>query len=164
MNHDARVKRCQVRPIPAPPYITEAPPEPDLTSGTPTAHMNRCQLAASEAGATLFRNAVAFAWVGKVIRRIADRLVLERPRAIQAGLCEGSSDLIGWTPVTITPEMVGETVAVFTAFEVKLRTGRPDDGQRNFITRVQDAGGIAAVVKTPEQAREIVTRCKRGKP
>ena len=34
----------------------------------------------------------------------------------------------------------------------------------DFITRVQDAGGIAAVVKTPEQAREIVTRCKRGKP
>ena len=36
MNHDTRVKRCQVRPIPPPPYITEAPPEPDLTSGTVT--------------------------------------------------------------------------------------------------------------------------------
>lgn len=163
MNHDARVKRCQVRSIPPPPYITEAPPEPDLTSDTPTAHMNRIMFAASQAGATMWRNSVGLGWVGRVVRRIADRLVLDKPRPIHAGLCKDSSDLIGFTPVVVTPEMVGHTIAVFTALECKLRTGRASAGQLNFIQVVQDAGGIAAVVKTPEQATEIVTRCKRGK-
>lgn len=162
MNHDTRVKRCQVRPIPAPAYVTDEPPAPDYTSDTPTAHMNRIMLAASRAGATMWRNSVGLGWVGRVVRRIADRLVLDKPRPIHAGLCKDSSDLIGFTPVVVTPEMVGHTIAVFTALECKLRTGRASPGQVNFITRVQDAGGIAAVVKTPEQAREIVTRCKRG--
>ena len=33
---------------------------------------------------------------------------------------------------TITPEMVGRTVAVFTAVEVKSATGRVADNQHNF--------------------------------
>jgi hypothetical protein len=36
-------------------------------------------------------------------------------RYIRYGLCPGSSDIIGWTPVKITPEMVGTTLPVFTA-------------------------------------------------
>ena len=152
-------------PYPRPaPLVSDEPPPLDTTSDSPTAHMNRILLAASNAGATLWRNSVGLGWVGHVVRRIANRLVLENPRPIHAGLCTDSSDIIGYTPVVITQEMVGETVAVFTALECKLRTGRASPGQLNFVQVVQDAGGIAAVVKTPEQAREIVTRCKRGKP
>jgi ribosomal protein S19 len=40
---------------------------------------------------------------------------------VQFGLCKGSADLIGWKRVTVTPEMVGSTVAVFTSIEVKTR-------------------------------------------
>ena len=35
-----------------------------------------------------------------------------------------SSDLIGWTEIIITPEMIGKRVAVFTAIEVKKEAWR----------------------------------------
>ena len=38
---------------------------------------------------------------------------------IQYGLSIGSSDLIGWRSVEVTPEMVGKRVAIFAAVEVK---------------------------------------------
>ena len=40
-------------------------------------------------------------------------------RPVQFGLARGSADLIGWTTRTITPDMVGQRVAVFTSIEVK---------------------------------------------
>lgn len=36
-----------------------------------------------------------------------------------------SSDLVGWHPVTITPAMVGQTVAVFVSLECKPSDWRP---------------------------------------
>ena len=39
-------------------------------------------------------------------------------RWVQFGLAKGSSDLIGFKTVEITPEMVGEKVAVFCSIEV----------------------------------------------
>jgi hypothetical protein len=45
-------------------------------------------------------------------------------RPVQFGLCKGSADLIGWKQVTVTPEMVGQQVAVFLSIEVKTPTGR----------------------------------------
>jgi hypothetical protein len=40
-------------------------------------------------------------------------------RPVQFGLARGSADLIGLRTVTITPDMVGQQVAVFTSIEVK---------------------------------------------
>lgn len=63
-----------------------------------------------------------------------------------------SGDLVGWTPVTITPEMVGKTIAVFTNIEAKAigfkhRETYPvksrEYGQNNFNQLVLNAGGIA---------------------
>jgi hypothetical protein len=45
-------------------------------------------------------------------------------RPVQFGLCKGSADLIGYRSITITPDMVGQQVAVFTSIEVKTPTGR----------------------------------------
>lgn len=70
---------------------------------------------------------------------------------MRAGLCEGSSDLIGWTTVEITPEMVGRKVAVFTAVEVKVPGKRPTAEQVNFLAQVRTAGGIAEVLTDAEQ-------------
>jgi len=75
---------------------------------------------------------------------------------VEFGLCIGSSDLIGWTSIEITPEMVGKKVAVFTAVEVKTPTGRATAEQTNFISRVREAGGIAGIARSPEEARNII--------
>lgn len=62
-----------------------------------------------------------------------------------------SSDLIGITEVVVTQDMVGKTLGVFTAIEVK-REGWQYKGderevaQKNFIDWVKSRGGIAAFV------------------
>jgi hypothetical protein len=105
----------------------------------------------------LFRNNVAMAWVGesRAINGSGNRLVINA-RPLHAGLCEGSSDLIGWTEVTITPEMVGRKFARFTAVEVKTDTGRATQKQRNFLDQVAQSGGIALLASTPEGARVFI--------
>ncbi len=69
-------------------------------------------------------------------------------RPVQFGLCKGSADLIGWTSRTITPDMVGQQVAVFTSIEVKTTTGRLRPEQQAWLDAVQKAGGIAAVARS----------------
>ncbi len=77
-------------------------------------------------------------------------------RWVQFGLCVGSSDLIGWTSVVITPEMVGRTVAVFTAIETKGERTRTTPEQFAFIDTVQLAGGKAGIVRTVEEAERVI--------
>ena len=49
----------------------------------------------------------------------------DKGQPIKAGWgANGASDLIGFTTVEITPEMVGQKAAIFTAIEVKRETGR----------------------------------------
>jgi hypothetical protein len=52
--------------------------------------------------------------------------------------------------------MVGQRVAIFAAIEVKTPTGRPTEEQINFIGRVNKAGGIAGIARSPEDAIEIL--------
>lgn len=73
------------------------------------------------------------------------------------GLCVGSSDLIGWRSVTVTPEMVGRTVAVFVAAEGKAKRGRVTDAQHAFIRTVREAGGLAGVFYAPEDVERILS-------
>ncbi|NIO83420.1 MAG: VRR-NUC domain-containing protein [Candidatus Aminicenantes bacterium] len=76
---------------------------------------------------------------------------------VKYGLCNpGGSDLIGWRSITITPDMVGRRVALFTAIEVKSGKGRPDKDQRNFIKQVKKAGGLAGVARSPASAEKII--------
>ncbi len=72
----------------------------------------------------------------------------------------GGSDLIGWTPIVITPDMVGRTVAVFTAAEVKVPGGNPTIEQALFVKSVKDAGGIAGVVHSTEETLALAAGFK----
>lgn len=119
--------------------------------------MQDIMLSGSASGYRLFRNNVAKTWIGKS-RRIATRqtvtlepgdVVISQARRLHAGLCEGSSDVIGWKPTIITPEMVGGSVAVFTAAEVKLK-GRATDKQLKFVNAVKKDGGIGVIARSPE--------------
>jgi hypothetical protein len=76
-------------------------------------------------------------------------------RPVQFGLCKGSADLIGWKRVTITPDMVGSTLAVFLSIEVKTATGRLRPEQQQWLDAVQAAGGIAGVARSVEDALRL---------
>ena len=77
-------------------------------------------------------------------------------RPVSFGLCKGSADLIGWTTRTITAEMVGQQVAVFTSIEVKTPTGRLRPEQRQWLSAVGAAGGIAGVARSVADAEALL--------
>ncbi len=103
----------------------------------------------------IFRNNVGMGWIGKS-KNINGNVIIADARALHAGLCEGSSDLIGWTTVEITPDMVGKKIAVFTAIEVKAEGGRVSPKQRNFLDVVKQSGGIAGIASSPEGALHFI--------
>ena len=89
-------------------------------------------------------------------RNNTGRLRDERGQLVTFGLCPGSADLIGYRTVTITPNMVGQTLAVFAAVEVKTATGRPTPEQTAFLEHVSAAGGIAGIARSVEEAQALL--------
>lgn len=92
----------------------------------------------------------------RVFRNNVGTAATKDGRFIKFGLCPGSSDLIGWTEYVVAPEDVGRRIAVFTALEIKTATGRATCQQRAFIDAVNNAGGIAGVVRNAQQAIELL--------
>ena len=120
--------------------------------------MRRIQIQASRLGARLFRNNVGSAWMGQSARQDDGTVIIKHARRVTFGIPgEGGSDLIGWTPVLITPEMVGRTVAVFSAVEVKTDAGRATPEQIQFLSVVKGSGGIAALVRTVDETAAALT-------
>lgn len=74
------------------------------------------------------------------------------------GLGKGISDLIGFTKINITQEMVGKTLPIFTAIEVKYKNGYLSKGQEAFIKFIKDNGGISGVARSVEDALLIVEK------
>lgn len=74
-----------------------------------------------------------------------------------------SSDEIGGTMVTITPEMVGKTVFIFTAIEVKpkgfkmrqFKPGTREYGQLKFLEWVVSMGGFGGFATCADDLRAI---------
>lgn len=79
-------------------------------------------------------------------------------RWLSSGLCIGSSDLIGWTPVIVTQEMVGRSVAVFTAVECKVGARDTTVQQAKFISRVREDGGLAVIARSTDDVAEALAR------
>lgn len=115
----------------------------------------------------VFRVNTGTAWLSGAgpVQRLQDGSVLvpaARPVALGLGMPDGkplvgTSDLLGWTTVTVTPEMVGCRAAIFTAIETKeTGGGKKRDEQRNFVDQVRLAGGIAGFAASAEEAVSIV--------
>jgi hypothetical protein len=105
---------------------------------------NQIRLALSGAGAVTFRNNVGQA-------------TTDDGRVIRYGVCNpGGSDLIGWVPVVVTESMVGSTLAVFCAVEVKRPGGRVTEPQQRFLQAVRQAGGVAGVARSAEEAISLI--------
>lgn len=77
-------------------------------------------------------------------------------RLVTFGLARGSADLIGWRTVMVTPEMVGQRLAVFTSIEVKTPTGKLRPEQQAWLGVVRSAGGVAGVVRSVEDALNLM--------
>lgn len=77
-------------------------------------------------------------------------------RWVQFGLAKGSSDLIGFKTVKITPEMIGEEIAQFVSIEIKTERGKLTDIQKNWLHKVQSSGGIVGVARTVKDALNIL--------
>ena len=115
-------------------------------------------LKGTQLGHRLFRQNVGTGWTGKStrfsrIQRVEVRpgdVLLRNARPLRAGLCTGSSDIIGWTMIKITPDMIDLQIPVFTAIEVKTRGTVLTKPQRLFIDFIKEKNGIAFVAKTIE--------------
>lgn len=133
--------------------------------------LKRLMLSLTNAGARVFRNHVGVAWQGSASRITVDGsyrlragdVVVSQARQVTAGLCVGSSDLIGWSTVEITPEMVGRRVAVFAACEAKSERGRLTGQQQIFLRAVRNSGGIAIEARSVDAALAELEQQRRGK-
>lgn len=76
-----------------------------------------------------------------------------------------SSDEIGFTRVVITPQMVGKTVAIFTAVEVKGPGWAPknfnarEEAQNAFLTWVGNNGAFAFFTNSVDDFRRKIKMC-----
>ena len=75
---------------------------------------------------------------------------------VQFGLAKGSSDLIGFKTVKITPEMIGQEIAQFVSLEIKTERGKLTDIQENWLQKVKSSGGIVGVARTVKDALNIL--------
>jgi hypothetical protein len=120
----------------------------------------RILLAHGSGPVRLFRNNVGTGWAGAATRVTAGNLpalahtlrpgdvVVRNARPLHAGLCVGSSDLIGYRQV--------DGLAQFVALEVKSATGRPTPEQTRFLDHISSAGGCAAVVRSVADADAVL--------
>lgn len=117
-------------------------------------------------GCRMFRNNVAVGYTGnaKIIQHACTvnvnkgDILIYQGRILHAGLCKGSSDLIGLHTVTVTPQMVGKQVAIFTAVEVKTASGRASEEQINFINMVNKNGGIGFIARDENEAALLLNK------
>lgn len=117
-------------------------------------------LACGSGSVRLWRNNVGTGWAGQAtkvtsgnLRAIAAGLrpgdvVIRQGRPLHAGLCVGSSDLIGYRQV--------DGVAQFVAIEVKSERGRPTAEQTQFLNHIQAAGGCAGIARNVGDAHTIL--------
>jgi hypothetical protein len=99
-------------------------------------------------------NAGSF-WGGKVISNDGHYLLLEHPTKIE-GLPEGFPDVIAAIPIMITPEMVGQTIAIAGFIEVKAEGDTVKPKQRDFIALMKAIGARAGVAWSKEDALQII--------
>jgi hypothetical protein len=127
---------------------------------TEHAIQQRILLACGSGPVRLWRNNVGTGWAGQAtrvttgnLRAVAQGLqpgdvVIRQGRPLHAGLCVGSSDLIGYRQV--------DGVAQFVALEVKSATGRPTTQQTQFLNHITSAGGCAGVVRSVDDAHTVL--------
>lgn len=128
--------------------------------------MRRLQVAATNLGSRLFRQNTGMGWTGNTVDRITTTrlarvqngdVVIRNARPFHSGF-PGWSDLGGWSPIVIIPDMVGKTFAIYTVAEVKERAPVTKE-QLDFIAAVNAAGGRAGVVHNEKELAAVLGIC-----
>lgn len=82
-------------------------------------------------------------------------VVLRQARRFDTGVPEGFSDLFGLVSKIITPDMVGQKVAVFFGGEVK-DAAKPSVKQKAFLAAIKRMGGLSGVWRSIQDARRTL--------
>ena len=106
---------------------------------------NLILMSLSKAGCLVFRNETAGAWVGKVLHKDAGQVTLTNASMVKFGLMVGSADIIGISPT-----------GKFLAVEIKTSKGRATKEQLRFIEAVNNAGGIAGIARSVDDALLLI--------
>lgn len=129
--------------------------------------VNKIMLDTSKLGARLFRNVRGAFYTADGVKALISAAKALNPalimaairmlRQVRAGLqAADSSDLIGFRPTVVTQDMVGTTIAVFAAVEVKTETGAVRAGQSDFVDFVRKNGGYGGIARSSHDAKEIL--------
>jgi len=62
------------------------------------------------------------------------------------GFPQGFPDYVGYRSVVVTEDMVGQTVAIFAAAEIKAKTDTRTEQQRKWADKLREAGALYACV------------------
>jgi len=147
-------------------------PKPGTTKPSADTEKNiqtKIMLRASKLGITLWRNARGHGVVGRVVARAkhakaaaailqaltdphAVYTIVQSPREVTFGLCDGAADLIG----------IDNTTGSFVAIEVKRPRKRPTEAQANFIEHIAQNKGKACVAHSAEEMEQLLVKrnCK----
>lgn len=118
---------------------------------------------ASKLGATTIRNNTGKAWVAppqnwkKHYEDGVLYVTLKNPIFLNYGLGTGSGDTIGWKTVTITPDMVGQKIAVFTSIEYKTAKGKDREAQVNWHNLLRSSGAYSGFARSEDDVDLILS-------
>jgi hypothetical protein len=87
---------------------------------------------------------------------------MDNPKQLVRIGVPGLADTMMVVAVNIHPGMVGKTIGVAVAAEIKTAQGRQSDAQRNWQRAFEARGGVYQLVRSPEQMADLVARVQRG--
>ena len=79
-------------------------------------------------------------------------------RPVQFGLAKGSADLVGWKTVKVTLTWSERTLPCSRLSKSETPNGKPTQYQQAWMAAVENAGGIAGIARSVEDATEIIER------
>lgn len=120
--------------------------------GSSAAHtklLKECLVALGKKFSTgrFFRNEVGEGWFFPPWNRSFNA---EDKRYLVYGLSPDTPDIVGFTSLDITLDMVGTKVAVFTGYEIKTGNAVQTSGQKNFQKILESMGGTYKIIRSTE--------------
>lgn len=107
---------------------------------------------------TFFRANVGTGWVGRTyINESNNCLRILHPRRFSTGLPDGFPDLFGFREITVTPEMVGQKIAVFCGLEIKSPHGALRKKQRLMLDYMAQNHCYCGVARSVNDAERILS-------